>query len=94
MDVENFEAMAQYTYVNNKIMEIQSVKREAERSKENMRDDPRVVNALFEILTAKQKQIERALDREKINEQDHNRLLERLDAVKELLRTNANAEKW
>lgn len=94
MDVENFDSMADYSYVNNKIMEIASVKKEAERSQASMRDNPRVVHALFEILAAKQKQIQRALDREKINEQDHNKLLERLNAVKDLLRTNVDVETW
>lgn len=94
MDVENFEGMAEYTYVNNKIMEITSVKKEVERSQANMRDNPSVVHALYEILTAKQKQIQRALDREKINEQDHERLLERLNAVKDMLRPGVDVESW
>lgn len=89
MDVESFETMQEYSYVNNKIMEIASVKKEAEKS-----DNPRVVHALYEILAAKQKQIQKALDREKINEQDHNKLLEKLNAVKELLRSNSDLERW
>jgi hypothetical protein len=93
MDVENFESMADYSYVNNKIMEIASVKREAEKSQGNVRD-PQVMHALYEILAAKQKQIQRALDREKINEQDHNKLLERLNAVKDILRPNTDVETW
>jgi len=86
MDVESFVAMAEYSYVNNKIMEIASVKEEAERSQAVLHDNPGVVHALYEILTAKQRQIEKALDREKINKHDHSKLLERLNAVKDLLK--------
>jgi DNA repair ATPase RecN len=86
MDVESFMAMAEYSYVNNKIMEIAHVKEEAEKAKEILQDNPRVVHALYDILAAKQKQIQKALDRSKINEQDHSKLLERLNAVKDLLK--------
>lgn len=86
MEFESFVAKAEYSYVNNKIMEIGTVKEEVERSKLSLEDNPRAVAALIEVLTAKQKQIQRALDREKINKQDHNKLLERLNQVRDLLK--------
>lgn len=89
--VESFVATTEYSYFNNKIMEIASVKKEAERSQAVMQENPNVVLALYEILTAKQKQIQKALDKEKINEQDHLLLLERLNAVKDLLKPNHGA---
>lgn len=86
--VESFVATPEFSYFNNKIMEIATVKQEAERSQAVMQENPNVVLALYEILTAKQKQIQKALDRDKINEQDHSKLLERLNAVKDLLKPN------
>ncbi len=86
MDVETFVAKCtEYSYVNNKIMEITSVKREAERSKEQLKENPMVVHALFDILTAKQQQIQRASSRDKISQHDHKKLIESLDAVSDLL---------
>lgn len=94
MDVESFVATQEFSYFNNKIMEIASVKKEAERSQAVMQENPDVVVALYEILTAKQKQIQRALDKEKINEQDHDKLLERLNAVKDLLKPKSRGATW
>lgn len=91
MDVESFVATPQFSYFNNKIMEIASVKQEAERSQADMLANPNVVVALYEILTAKQQQIQKALDKDKINEQDHSKLIERLNAVKDLLKPNRGA---
>lgn len=85
MEVEAFVSRTEYSYVNNKIMEIASVKEEAMRSKDKLLDNPKVVEALHAVLSAKQIQIQRALDKDKINKQDHSKLLERLNQVRDML---------
>lgn len=93
MEIEAFISKADYSYVNNKIMEISSVMEEAERRKGVKEENPKVIAALFEVLTAKQIQIQKALDREKINKQDHSKLLDRLNQVRDLL-SHPKAGTW
>lgn len=91
MDCESFESKEEYSYVNNKIMEITSVQEEAESIRT---DSPQMVEALFEVLTAKQLQIQKALEREKINKHDHSKLLERLNLVRDMLSHPTKSGTW
>eukprot|EP01111_Echinosteliopsis_oligospora_P005378 TRINITY_DN18673_c0_g1_i1.p1 TRINITY_DN18673_c0_g1~~TRINITY_DN18673_c0_g1_i1.p1 ORF type:complete len:348 (-),score=97.76 TRINITY_DN18673_c0_g1_i1:67-1110(-) len=88
----NFDHVSKdLSYVGNKMMELNSVKQEANRTKQDLYDNPTLATALFEILDAKQKQIQMALDRSKINVQDHSQLLESLDSIRTMITSSTNA---
>jgi len=68
-------------YVKSKIQELTTVQEQVESTKDN----PNILVALGSVLEALKKQIENAYDHAKIDEQDHQTLLDRLHSVHELI---------
>jgi len=85
VDITSILSNGQYSYVNNKISEIASVKEEMERTQQQFEENPSLLLALFEILKAKQQQIQKAFERDKIDQQDHSKLLDSLSEVRTML---------
>lgn len=85
VDITSILANGQYSYVNNKISEIASVKEEMQRTQQQFEENPAMLLALFEVLKAKQVQIQKAFERDKIDQQDHSKLLDSLSEVRTML---------
>lgn len=85
VDITSLLANGQYSYVNNKISEIASVKEEMQRTQQQLDDNPAMILALVGVLQAKQLQIQKAFERDKINQQDQQLLLNSLSEVRTLL---------
>ncbi|KYQ91975.1 hypothetical protein DLAC_06795 [Tieghemostelium lacteum] len=79
--------MEDFSYCSNKFMEISSVKEEAQRQSIDFGGGihPNAFEAFIGILEAKQKQIEKAFQRQKIDKSDCDMLSVELNSVKDLL---------
>lgn len=78
---DSWSAQPSQAYVKSKIQELATVQEQAEST----RDNPNILNALGMVLEAMRLQIEKAYEREKINPQDHQQLMEKITSVRELI---------
>eukprot|EP01112_Ceratiomyxa_fruticulosa_P011782 TRINITY_DN3229_c3_g1_i1.p1 TRINITY_DN3229_c3_g1~~TRINITY_DN3229_c3_g1_i1.p1 ORF type:complete len:516 (-),score=138.58 TRINITY_DN3229_c3_g1_i1:145-1692(-) len=95
VDVLVSQTQDSYTYFSNKMVEIEGVKAEIERTRLDLFTNIHMVEALMGVLNAKEKQIQKAFTQDKITTQENTILMEMISNVLSMLlefNTNSNTQ--